>query len=366
MWFIYHRREFVQIKWKNILIVLSSVFILFAVVNSFWLYGALAKKDSTYQQIVREDFDAFATQSDKKLGVYINVLGLYGFWSIDETLPKDRNNYWWMIPIVFLALSSFGFYKGIKEKNILFTLLGVSFIPIVIISVGYGSEFSKHIVDFLLRVVPGFKGLRETEKLSGLIAFSYALLVPAGLLFINQKFLIREGKPNLLPRNILYVFMVSMTLISVHGIAWGYSGEVTTNDYPTGWYQAREYLDGTENSDNQKILLLPWHKYLTTSFADYRTVVNPAITFFGSNIVASKETENVYLDPRENDVRDYVTTLVQGVKDIDDTTEFLRAHNIGYIMLTKESDWARYTFLEGSKTLELVVDSPTIELYRVK
>lgn len=365
-WFVYHRREFVEIKFRNILVVLSSVIIAFALVNSFWLYGALGKKDSTYQQIVDIDFGAFATQPDEKFGPYVNVLGLYGFWSIDETLPKDLNKYWWMIPIVFLVLSSFGFYKGIKEKNILFTLLGVSFIPIVIISVGYGSEFSRHIVDFLLRVVPGFKGLRETEKLSGLIAFSYALLVPRGLLFINQKFLTREDKPNLLPRNILYVSVVLLTIISVYKIAWGYSGEVTANDYPLGWYEAKGYLDSVENSDNSKILLLPWHKYLTTSFADYRTVVNPAITFFGSNIVGSTETENVYLDPRENAMRDYVTTLVQGVKDIDDTTEFLKSQNIGYIILTKESDWARYTFLEDTDTLEQVIDSPAIQLYRVK
>lgn len=362
IWFIYHRK-LVHVNLKNIIVASVSILILFGALNSFWLYGALEKKDSTYQQIVKGDFDAFATLPDEKFGVYPNVLGLYGFWSIDGKLPKDNNNYWWIIPIIFIALSVFGFYKGLREKNILFILLGISFIPIVVISVGYGSEFSKHVVNFLLRIIPGFKGLRETEKLSSLIAFSYALLVPAGLVFINNKFKFKTVESNLFFKNILYAFVVVTTLISVHGIAWGYSGEVTANDYPTGWYEAKQYLD---NGEDGKILLLPWHKYITISFADYRTVINPAISFFGNNILASTETENVYLDSKENTMRDYVTTLVQGVKDIDDTKKFLEDNDIGYILVEKESDWERYMFLDKSKILEKVVDTPAIILYRIK
>lgn len=359
-WLWKHRARITHSMWMDTAKIVLVMIVVALVANSYWLYGALHKKESTYQQIVEMDFRAFETQSDPKLGIYPNVLGLYGFWSSDEVLPKDENKLWWIVPLIFLGLSLYGFRKGLRERNVLAMVLGVMFIPVVVITVGYGSTFSTHVVDFLLNVLPGFKGLRETEKLGGLIAFAYAILVPFGVSSLNRKYF-GDSRRNL---KIACVCIACLTLLSVHSMFWGYKGAITPSEYPADWYEARSYL---ESRTDAEVLLLPWHNYLAISFADYRRIVNPAISFFGIPMISSTTTGNAYLDSsRANEWDKFVTLVVQGVTPLPEALEILRENNVTHVIVLKEADWQKYARIEPSDELVIVLDTPTLMLYEIK
>jgi hypothetical protein len=359
-WLWKHHARITRSMWFNTFKIILAIITVGLVVNSYWLYGALHKDESTYQQIVQMDFRAFETQSDETLGIYPNVLGLYGFWSSDQVLPKEENKLWWIVPLIFLGLSLYGFMKGLRARNVLATVLGVMFIPVVVITVGYGSTLSRHVVDFLLNVLPGFKGLRETEKLGGLIAFAYAILVPFGVSFVNKKYF-GDTRRNL---QIACVCIACLTLLSVHSMFWGYKGAITPSGYPADWYEARSYL---ESQTDAEALLLPWHNYLSISFADYRRIVNPAISFFGIPVISSTTTGNAYLDStRVSDWDKFVTLVVQGVTPLPEALEILRANNVTHIIVLKEADWQKYARIAPSDELTIVLDTLTVTLYEIK
>jgi hypothetical protein len=363
-WVVINRNLFSRAQVLRACKVVLAVIVCVGVVNSFWLYGALHKKDSSYQEIVTTDFRAFATTADQKLGVYPNVLGLYGFWSSDELLPKDTNPYWFVVPGLYILIASFGIRRAWQEKNrnLLPFILFVTFIPVVIVSVGYGSAFSKAIVDWLLGVVPGFKGLRETEKLSGLIALSYAFLVSYGVLVMTELYF----KNKIVARRTLVAGLVAVTLVAIYPMAWGYQGQLTPSEYPKDWYSARTYIDSkyVVGEDTKAVLLLPWHQYMDISFANYRRIVNPAIMFFNNSVVASKNVDNAYLDSARTDPWEvFITLWVQGVTPTPEAVATLKANNVGYIVLLKESDWQKYWRITESSELKVVLDTPTIIVY---
>lgn len=365
-WIVINRNIFSRAQVLRACKVVLVTIVCVGVVNSFWLYGALHKKESSYQEIVTTDFRAFATTADQKLGVYPNVLGLYGFWSSDEVLPKDTNPYWFVVPGLYILIASFGIRRAWQEKNrnLLPLVLFVTFIPVVIVAVGYGSAFSKAIVDWLLGIVPGFKGLRETEKLSGLIALSYAFLVPYGVLVIMELYF----KNKTVARRTLVTGLVAMTLLSVYPMVWGYQGELTPSDYPRDWYTARSYLDSKSlaGEDAKAVFLLPWHQYMDISFANYRRIVNPGITFFNTPVVASKIVDNAYLDSARTDPWEvFITLWVQGITATPEAVATLKANNVGYVVLLKESDWQKYWRITESLELKAVLDTPTIVVYEL-
>src|SRR6185436_16068606 len=158
---------------------LAVIAAIFLAVNAFWLTGFFHGQGSSYAAITPQDFKAFSTATDARFGgaawgPWLNVLSLYGFWNADYALPKDTLPIWWVATLVFVAFATFGAWRGFKQKQPVLIAAAVLFIPAWILAVGYASGFSTHIVQWAASVIPGFKGLRETEKFAGLMAFSYA------------------------------------------------------------------------------------------------------------------------------------------------------------------------------------------------
>ena len=238
----------------------------------------------------------------------------------------------------------------------------IFFLPTFIISVGYSSPFTQPIIDILFRFLPGFGGLRETAKVIGFLAFSYALFFPIGTdyifttLFKNQKALFFKIT--------WYATVSAIALATAGNMFFGFSGQLVPSDYPQSWYQASKIIHA--GSTHPKVLFLPWHGYLATSFSDGIKIANPAKEFFGADAIAGNDPENDFLQNQTQMLWDekLFQWLTQG-GSIDDDRDFLHAQNIEYLIPAKESDWDRYGFLKRAESLEQIFDTPEITVYRV-
>jgi len=362
---------------------LTIQIVLFLIINSFWLVGFLSPS-GFYNKFSLNDFKAFATQSDPTFGVFFNVLSLYGFWSVEYFSTKDLSQFWWIPTFIILFFAGYGIYKlcftnfrkcrkilclGRYEPSLvpkidasenshrpiaqtLCLALTIAFIPTVFLSVGYGSEITKPIINFLYEFLPGFKGLRETEKLVGLLAFSFAILVPIGGFFFTKK------QKYVFPLFLLIPFLAAWPML------WGFSGQVKTSDYPKSWYQTNEIL---KQDENNKLLFLPWHGYPRLSFANYRRIANPAPRFFQIEVVAGEGLDNAYLLESNQVIWDKkMFQLLQGFETLDENMEFLRSQGITHIILAKEASHKRYKFLDESKQLEKIIETNELVLYKVR
>ena len=348
---------------KNFLKKLAKYFALvipcFLIINSFWLFNFFSPSGS-YYKFSLNDFAAFTTKADPNFGVFFNVLSLYGFWGSDFFLPKDFSPYWWILTLAVLFFSVYGIYKlgfankltaGNKIATTLILTLTIAFIPVVLLSVGYGSEITKPLINFLSELLPGFKGLRETEKLVGLLAFSYAVLIPAGGLAYAKK------QKYAFPLFLLIPFLAAWTIF------WGFSGQLQTSDYPQSWYQANKIL---KEDQNNKLLFLPWHGYPNVPFANNAIISNPAPKFFQIEVIAGKSIDNVYLLECDQGIWDKkILAMLHGFETLDENIEFLQLQNITHLILAKFPNWERYGFLEESDKLQKIFETDDLVLYKM-
>ncbi|MCK5123115.1 MAG: hypothetical protein KAQ87_03130 [Candidatus Pacebacteria bacterium] len=356
--FLSPAKEIKKLAKYSILLILS-----FLIINSFWLLNFFSPSGN-YYKFSLNDFAAFTTKADPNFGVLFNVLSLYGFWGSDFFLPKDFSPYWWILTLIILFFSIYGIYKlffvnkeaklpcrgSLASKSLALTLF-IIFIPTVLLSIGYSSEITKPIINFLYEFLPGFKGLRETEKLVGLIAFSYAILVPIGGFVYAKK------------QKYIFALLILIPFLSTWTIFWGFNRQLQSNDYPKSWYQTNQIL---KEDENNKLLFLPWHGYPNVPFANNAIISNPASKFFQIEVIASKSIDSVYLLELDQGIWDKkILALLHGLETLDENTEFLQSENITHIMLAKFPNWERYGFLEESNKLQKTFETNDLVLYKI-
>lgn len=118
---IRHARE--RIIWIGLGVVIGT----WLVLNSFWLVSGFFGGGQTFSQISFNDFKAFATQGDPVIGVFGNVLSLYGFWQTSSMLPKDMNAYWWVCSVIVVALWLVGTWRSWKDRVMIGKIISIAF-----------------------------------------------------------------------------------------------------------------------------------------------------------------------------------------------------------------------------------------------
>lgn len=329
--------------------------------NSFWLFGFWGEK-SVWPQITLNDFAAFATTADIKFGAWINVLSLYGFWNNIHILPKNIFNWWWLLTIVVLAISLLGLIRLIQKRRLIGFALPFIFITALVIGVGYASGIIRPLIDLLFDYLPGFRGLRETHKAAGLLAFAYALTLPLGGRFLTG--IVKKSAAKIL-LYIVYPCLAALILLMNFGIFNAFNGYLKAYEYPVGWTKAENYL--SENVIDSKVLIMPWHGYPRLNFAGNTVVANPATAFFSSDVIVGRNLDNVFLlETEQGEYDQLLFCLVQGLETIKDNLDFFYEQNISHMILLKIDDYERYGFLTKSGVLELIYEDNDIVLYKVR
>jgi hypothetical protein len=333
----------------------------FLIINSFWLITFFAPA-GTYQTIDQVDFAAYQTSTDATFGAYANVAFLYGFWHQGLLLPKDMFEFWWIPGLVFLLLAMVGLYREVRSRSMIALTSLIICVPTLILAVGFASPFSERLARFAIEHVPGFRGLRDTAKLIGVLAFIVALYAPLGALYLVR---VVSGVKK-------YIYHLSAVLLFVLGFAGAFTfanaaiGQVTVHPYPDSWREVDERL--SSDTTRNKVIVFPWRSYMIFPWAGSQMVSNPAQVYFSSPVLVATSTGNVLLSVKdESEMDDFIGILLDVPLERGVVLQSLKDEGITHIILFRASDWVRYqNALDSLTDVEVVLRRPEIILYRVK
>lgn len=337
-------------------------------VNSFWLFDFF-ERDKIINVISNSDFAAFATQPDAQFGILANVFSLYGLEYPLYILPKEVLPFWLVPMFLVVFFSLIGIYASLRGRlRNLPTVLAITFIPAMLLAIGYATPLTRTITDWLYAVMPLYGGLRETAKILGVIALTYALFAPIGAVFLTEKSLkyLSNGPKwtHTAMKSVLLGLVVLIPFWWAGTLFWGASGQVKSYPYPEDWFMVNQQLQTSENIG--RVLVLPWQLYYRIDWAGGTLAANPSQIFFQHNLITSHVTDNVFLLERERNGFDVAfTRMIHGTETIDEHLDAFGAHRVTHIMLHKIDNWQEYGFVASSTNMVPVFEGDTILLYEI-
>lgn len=313
-------------KIKNTLLVFAKLIFWLLFFNSFWILPFLFFKPTLLGTFDISHFYAFQTAADVKYGLLPNILGLYGFWR-EATAPneiiltKNLLPCWpvFLVPIAITALA--GIFALLKEKK--YALLSAL---ILILTGGAALVMGPHlkINIWLFKHFSPFRGLREIEKFSALIALVYCFLIAYGVNCFKQIF-----------KKTAFIIICAILFLTVliynYKIFWGFGGQIKTFNYPPSYEKLAELK---KEKDNYKILLLPWHMYAHYSFGNGRNLIDPARAYPSAKLLSTQDMGVKEVIPQESSEGEIIKSLLRKEDDAiwRDILKFL---NVKYVFINK-------------------------------
>ncbi|OGY41179.1 MAG: hypothetical protein A2Y82_01905 [Candidatus Buchananbacteria bacterium RBG_13_36_9] len=347
--------------------LLFSLF--FLILNSYWLIPYFTRpNESLLNNINSQHSQAFQTATDQRLGTSLNVLALYGYWGENQPWlnywlwPKDNFMFWSIITSLIFLIISFGIGFGLRHKEyrgktISFLILGLL---AFIFSCGIGNTIFKPINQWLFEHLFFWRGFRDTQKFSGLLALSYAYFGSLGFYYFAnklQKFKITK---------FAMIILFSLPLLYTYPMLGGFARQLQPAWYPKSWDQVNQLL--REDKTDYKILFLPWHQYLSLKFNHNLITANPAKAFFDQPIIQSENMEvNNILTQSTDTTYQKINDLILNPNNLESEiiVAGLKAEHIKYIIFTQDliaEDNLKYDFIESPGVSE-ILSSPEIKLF---
>ena len=362
---MYSGREQWRAKLKWLLVIAG----LWLAANATWIVPFVLGQSPNAQAVAGfsdSQMQAFATRGTVAGSVPLSAALLTGFWADNQNryiLPSSLP-IWWIGVAILFSVIILGIILTIKRKD----RLGITFLSLGIIAwlLGMGIAWppSALITDAIIKLVPVYNGYREPQKWLMLLAlvYVYFLAIGAARLFAYVAATFKSS----IPRYALATLLLIAPFLYTPTLAWGAAGQLKSVDYPKGWYDAKTYLNAHAD-DEAQVLVVPWHVYLPLSWVG-RVVANPAPYFFDQTMVTSDQVELAGVPPQNStDTQAYVSNyIIPNLTVLTNAGSKLKAHGISYVLLEKESDYARYQpFLSRQTDLQRVYENANISIYKV-
>lgn len=343
--------------WKRLRLLLrylGMTFALFVAASVYWLaptvmgQGRIASSLATFTLSGNQ---AFATVDAIGTGVVGAVVGLLGFWQERRDLyltPIESYSLWGFAYLAVLALLALGAVVAWRrQREVAAWALAAGLLSIVL-AVGLASELSN--------ILPFMAGYREPQKFAAVWA-----LVAAYLLAWAASWLLAKVRM----RSAALAGLVVLVLAYTPMMLWGAAGQLQTTNYPADWFRANEILN--QQPDDTKVLILPWHLYMSYGFTQGRIIASPAHTFYDRAVVASDNPELPGVAPQTRDgtreaVQEHILPAGLGGRSI---TQRLRDEGIGYVVLNKDLDWRNYAYMADEPGITVLYDGPNLRLYKL-
>jgi len=310
----------------------------FCIVNLFWILPALTRKTPLEERFNEVYFSAFAAAPNGPASVMTNVAALGGFWGEDMAWryyfvwPQDHTVFWFSV-LVMLTLVLVGLLQLLKDKRTRFAA-GVLFsigVFAYITALGAADTPFKIFNMFLYNYIPFWSGLRDSNKIVGILVIVYAVCSGVGVHKLLVK--LKERSGNL--ESFASIAILALPMVFGMYIWGGFHGQLNPVWYPQDWHEAKAMI--TALPPQEKVLVLPWHGYISLSFAENRIVSNPAESFFGKTRVlvgrgiGFGSIHDQEIDPMYRDI----DTLVANAKNLSPRSlaKALEARGISDILI---------------------------------
>lgn len=375
VWFLYHFVEYLVKKKSDLLkstlknLILGGL--LFMVLSAYWLVPAI-NRNQPFEKFDIRHWSAFASSSHGGISTTLNILSLNGFWG--EGQPWSKQFSWpqgylifWVAICLIGLLALLGIINGLKNEKskpviIFFLILGIfSFI----FSTGAGETIFRKFNIWMYENISFWRGFRDSQKFSGLLALNYAVLSGYGVSAIIN-YLIEKKKA--LSNN--FYLLILLIPISLGFLMWGgFQKQIRPVWYPEVWNEAKKIIQ-TDNSD-YRVLYLPWHGYLSLNFNNNLLVANPAQAYFGDKSIVSKSVEIKELYDQETNP-EYIDLdkVIRGEASLNNnqTIDYFIKNNIKYLVFFQDLngiDNLKYEFLSSDRLEEIIRDEQLI-MYEIK
>jgi hypothetical protein len=342
-------------------------------------------------QVGKASLELYRTAGDAHLGLFFNVIALYGFWRLGPgpILPKDIISGWpfLMLAVLIVAglglllarrkrtseavkplnqlrsaeLSGEGVAKGISHSS--YSRRDLALLLFVVGACGYflalGSQGPTGWL-FLLAYdhIPFFAIMREPQKFLMLFALALAVFFGWGVEYL--------AKINLTQSKIRNYFLIAVVGIALPlgysaNIFGGLNGQIAPSTVPTSYHKA-DVLMGTGEGN---ILYLPWHQYLSYPFTNDRVVSNIGPSEFRRSVISGDNVQATGVETQSTSPRSaFLEKLYEQGSNLQDFGTLVAPLGVKYVVLAKTIDWTTYSWLAHQRDLREVLNSPSLEIWQ--
>lgn len=363
-------------SWRSVIKSVIIFLIALLLLNANWIVFSLLGKTPdaiTLGEFTKDDLIIFQSVPDKSLGLIFNLLSGYGFWAevYDYFIsPKSVIFFWPVLSFGIIIISLYGLIENMRRKEernlpLLITLV-IIFLIALDLAGGVALKPFENSVVALYNIFSPLRGLREPQKLVGIIMLFYAYFGSFGIHYFKNK--LRKNHEYLALCVVIIPFIYTVTIFN------GFWGQLKPVFYPTSWEKVEREFQ--KDKDDYTVLFFPWHQYMKFNFANNRVIANPARYYFAKPVLSAENYETEYLYSRDTRPEglhvegllsietDKVNLLGEEVDSRVDWAYDLAVINVKYIILAKTADWKEYKFLDKSQALQKISEDNDLIIYQ--
>ncbi len=280
---IWHRawREPGRLLWSLGSLALMVAALSYALTPFFVGHG-----NGTYYQVQhfsRADLVEFRSTPSPLYGLWVNLLGLYGFWAerLGRVPMVNAGAPWW--PLAALALTAVALAGAwlVRERA---WLLGTGLVGLLVAGSTATGPGQRAFL-WLMQRLPLVGAYREPEKWSGLWLVALVVLGAAAVDFLARS----PGRAGL-ARGLALIMVAATLLPAGAGMLRELPATVRPAQYPVGWGQAATYIKRHVPAD-APILVLPWTLYEELPFTGNLLTDNPAPVYFPGHLTSPNDLQ---------------------------------------------------------------------------
>lgn len=368
---------------------MAGLAIAFLAINAYWLVPAITAKGTLLEAITERDLEVFAPDATIA-SPWMSIATMHGFWRGGYEYAATLFPPVILVFGVFLWLALYGLFAtipgrvqgtGYRAQGDITpdagprTLYPVPpYVPLALailafvgfaLATGVTGPFEP-VTRFLADKVPTFDGFRDSQKFVFLLVLAYVYLGALGIEALAAQLEGRHSALRLASRGVIGLALLAPAAYSFT-MFWGFHGYVRAVSYPPEWRAVRNILDA--DGRDAGVLTLPWDSYIEYGWVPNRdnAVRTLARAFFSQPLVYPERVirqPGIYsqsFGPEQA----YVQNLINQANTEESLGAKLVPLGVRYVILAKDIRGATfYRFLYRQNDLELVLDAPTIALFR--
>ena len=298
--------------------------------------------------------NAYRTQADPRVGLLVNVAGLYGFFRPGPTEPKNLFSGWPAVLAALMLIVAVGYVAVLRDAAHRRDGLAILAAGVAGYFLALGDQGpTGGLFRLAYEHVPGFVIMREPDKFAVLVALAYAYGFGWGIAWLTTRS--RQKVAQIAAAALAIVLPLAYT----PNLLGGLGGQVKASELPSSWAIA-SHLAGQDT-----VLFLPWHEYFPTPFTDQRMIANPAASYFAGTVLTSQNPGPGYAFAAEDPEHVFLDKVLGPPVDLQRTRVALADLGVRFVALAKVADWRDFAQVGAAPGIRLVYSSPSLDLFSV-
>jgi hypothetical protein len=298
---------------------------------------------------------SYRTRADPRLGLLVNVAGLYGFFRPGPAEPKDFFSRWPAVLAALVLIAAIGYVAVLRDAARRRDGLAILAAGVAGYFLALGDQGpTGGLFRLAYEHVPGFVMMREPDKFAVLVALAYAYGFGSGIAWLTT------GSRRRAARVLPAALAIALPLAYTPNLFGGLGGQVKASELPPSWSSASRL------AGRATVLSLPWHEYFPTPFTDERAIANPAAYYFAGTVLTSQNPGGGYAFGAEDPEHGFLDRLLGPPVDVRRLRLALADLGVRFVALAKVADWRDFAGVADAPGIRLVYSSPSLDLFSVR